>query len=213
MLTEMLSTDPAIESISTASNGKIALARIPQINPDAIILDVEMPEMDGLQTLTQLRRTYRTLPVIMFSTLTARGAGATLDALALGANDYVTKPSTRSGTVGQLNLVYKDLVEKIKMHCRYTPGSGDSAPTDLFRSAFDKPGIVAAQVSGPAIALPTAQPSWSAPVEAIAIGVSTGGPNALAALLPTFPTNLGVPVFIVQHMPRLFTKMLADRLS
>jgi two-component system chemotaxis response regulator CheB len=84
MLTEMLSTDPAIESISTASNGKIALARIPQINPDAIILDVEMPEMDGLQTLTQLRRTYRTLPVIMFSTLTARGAGATLDALALG---------------------------------------------------------------------------------------------------------------------------------
>ena len=123
MLTEMLSGDPAIESVSTASNGKIALARIPQVNPDAIVLDVEMPEMDGLQTVAEIRRINKTLPVIMFSTVTARGASATLDAIALGANDYVTKPSTRSGTVGQLALVYQDLVEKIKAHCHFEANS------------------------------------------------------------------------------------------
>ncbi len=125
MLSEMLSNDPAIESVSTASNGKIALARIPQVNPDAIILDVEMPELDGLQTLTEIRRFNKILPVIMFSTVTARGAGATLDALALGANDYVTKPSSRSGTVGQLALVYQDLVEKIKAHAHYSSEVAD----------------------------------------------------------------------------------------
>ena len=123
MLSEMLSANPAIESVSTASNGKIALARIPQLNPDAIILDVEMPEMDGLQTVAAIRRFNKTLPIIMFSTVTARGASATLDAIALGANDYVTKPSTRSGTVGQLGLVYQDLLEKSRRIVTTTPNA------------------------------------------------------------------------------------------
>src|SRR5262249_51820121 len=119
MLTEMLTSHPAIESVATASNGRIALARIPQVTPDAVILDVEMPEMDGLQTVAEIRRFNKRLPVIMFSTVTARGAAATLDAIGLGANDYVTKPSTRSGTVGQIGLVYKELVDKILAHCRF----------------------------------------------------------------------------------------------
>ncbi len=202
MLTEMLSSDPAIESVSTASNGKIALARIPQVNPDAIILDVEMPELDGLQTLAQIRRFNKTLPVIMFSTVTARGAAATLDAIALGASDYVTKPSTRSGTVGQLGLVYQDLLDKIKAHCHFEANSAGSYAS----------GIIAA----PPLAFRGPQASITnpvGPIEAIAIGVSTGGPNALAALLPSLPSDLSVPVFIVQHMPRLFTKLLAERLS
>ncbi len=209
MLTEMLSANPAIESVSTASNGKIALARIPQVNPDAIILDVEMPEMDGLQTVAAIRRFNRTLPIIMFSTVTARGASATLDAIGLGANDYVTKPSTRSGTVGQLGLVYQDLLDKIKTHCHYEANAGAGDPSPSLRPPVNS----AAKIVTPATALQLATPAASGPIEAIAIGVSTGGPNALAALLPTFPADLSVPIFIVQHMPRLFTKLLAERLS
>jgi len=88
------------EVVGPAANGKIALALIPQLNPDAVILDIEMPEMDGLQTLAALRREYKSLPVIMFSTLTARGAQATLEALELGANDYALKPSSTAGSTG-----------------------------------------------------------------------------------------------------------------
>jgi len=214
MLSEMLSRDPAIESVSTASNGKIALARISQVHPDAIVLDVEMPEMDGLQTVAEIRRFNKTLPVIMFSTVTARGASATLDAIALGANDYVTKPSTRSGTLGQLGLVYQELVDKIKAHCHF-----DANPVDGYASRTNHSvGSAASIIAPPPITLPgvhlsIAKPVVSAPIDAIAIGVSTGGPNALAALLPSFLSDLAVPVFIVQHMPRLFTKLLAERLS
>jgi len=214
MLSEMLSANPAIESVSTASNGKIALARIPQVNPDAIILDVEMPEMDGLQTVAAIRRFNRTLPVIMFSTVTARGASATLDALALGANDYVTKPSTRSGTVGQLALVYQDLLDKIKAHCHFDANSVDGGSSSTSPSAGSAPRATGpTPIASQGLQVPLATPGASGLIEAIAIGVSTGGPNALAALLPALPADLGVPVFIVQHMPRLFTKLLAERLS
>jgi len=211
MLSEMLSNHRAIESVSTASNGKIALARIPQVNPDAIVLDVEMPEMDGLATLKQIRRRSLTLPVIMFSTLTARGAGATLDALALGANDYVTKPSARSGTVGQLGLVYKELLDKILAHCNVEPISYDTE-AERDRPVFPvvTPAIIPGKTAPPIV---MASPVSGGPAEAIAIGISTGGPNALAVLIPSFPANLTVPVLVVQHMPRLFTKLLAERLS
>src|SRR3954453_13559943 len=93
LVTDVLSGDPNLEVAATAATGRIALAKIPQVNPDVIILDVEMPEMDGLATLSAIRKTYPALPVIMFSTLTQRGAAATLDALALGASDYVAKPA------------------------------------------------------------------------------------------------------------------------
>ena len=213
MLSEMLSSHPAIESVATASNGKIALARIPQINPDVVILDVEMPEMDGLQTVAAIRRFNLTLPIIMFSTVTARGASATLDAIALGANDYVTKPSTRSGTVGQLGLVYKDLVDKITTHCHFdTTSTGDSPESKLFIDGAPRI-ITRPDLNASRPGLPFAPANAIGPIEAIAIGVSTGGPNALAVLLPSFPTDLSVPIFIVQHMPRLFTKLLAERLS
>ena len=98
LVSDMLSTDPQVEVVGTASNGRLALARLDQLNPDVVTMDVEMPEMDGLATLRELRKTRPRLPVIMFSTLTERGASATLDALALGANDYVTKPTGMSST-------------------------------------------------------------------------------------------------------------------
>ena len=93
VLSDTLSGDPALEVVGTASDGRIALAKIPLLKPDLITLDVEMPVMDGLETLAVIRKLYPQLPVIMFSALTERGAAATLDALALGASDYATKPS------------------------------------------------------------------------------------------------------------------------
>ena len=93
IISKALSTDEALEVAGTAPNGKMAIAKIPQLNPDLITLDVEMPEMDGLQTLAIIRQKYPSLPVIMFSAITERAASSTLEALRLGARDYVTKPS------------------------------------------------------------------------------------------------------------------------
>ena len=93
LVSDVLAGDPRLEVVGTAANGKVALAKIPQLNPDLITLDVEMPVMDGLETLEHLRRLHPRLPVVMFSTLTERGTTATLDALEKGASDYVTKPA------------------------------------------------------------------------------------------------------------------------
>src|SRR6516164_6930271 len=111
---EELSNDPALEVVGTAANGRIALAKMPQVCPDIVILDVEMPEMDGLTTLAELRKTYPRLPVIMFSALTERGAEATLDALALGATDYFTKPANVGGLDESLAVIREWLIPEIK---------------------------------------------------------------------------------------------------
>ncbi|MFM8274477.1 MAG: response regulator, partial [Gemmata sp.] len=113
-VTEVLSADPEIEVVGTAANGRIALSRMPQANPDLVILDVEMPEMDGLATLATLRKSYPRLPVIMFSALTERGAAATLDALALGATDYFTKPSGPGGVEEARRIIREQLVPAVK---------------------------------------------------------------------------------------------------
>ncbi len=194
LLTQMLSSDPALEVVGAASNGKIALARIPLLKPDIVILDVEMPEMNGLETLAAIRNTDKRLPVIMFSTLTARGASATLDALALGATDYVTKPSG-AGDFSSVTRTHQDLLDKIKLF------GGGSAPF-----------VPSTSAAAPPEAWPRAAAQYR-PAEVIAIGISTGGPNALAELMPCFPADLAVPILIVQHMPPVFTKLLAERLD
>src|SRR5262249_341768 len=117
MVSDVISADPALEVAGIAPNGRIALAKIPQVNPDIVTLDVEMPEMDGLQTLAAIRKQYPSLPVIMFSTLTQRGAATTIDALTLGANDYVTKPANVGSVMEALQCLRDQLVPKIKLWC------------------------------------------------------------------------------------------------
>jgi two-component system, chemotaxis family, protein-glutamate methylesterase/glutaminase len=200
MLTDILSSDPAIEVVGTAANGSIALAKISQVNPDVITLDVEMPEMDGLQVLAELRKIYRTLPVIMFSSLTARAASTTLQALSLGATDYVTKPSRAGSMDKAMQQVREQLLPKIRALCAV-----DSAYAPIMREGRGslpppEPGA-SVHVAGPTT------------VGILAVGASTGGPNALTAVFAALPKTLPVPVVLVQHMPPLFTKLLADRLS
>jgi two-component system, chemotaxis family, protein-glutamate methylesterase/glutaminase len=117
MLSETLSGDPALEVVATASDGRIAVAKIPMLKPDLITLDIEMPVMDGLATLVELRKLYPKLPVIMFSTLTERGAAATLDALSLGASDYATKPSNSGSPAAAIERIRSELIPKIKALC------------------------------------------------------------------------------------------------
>jgi two-component system chemotaxis response regulator CheB len=191
LLSEVLAADPEIEVAGTADNGNLALTRIPEVKPDLITLDIDMPGMDGLATITEIRKLYPNLPVIMFSSLTERGAGATLDALARGAGDYVAKPTNAGSVEGARARVREELIPKIKSLC---------AVRGKFPQSLSAPAVVA---------------TIRAPVriDIVAIGTSTGGPSALAELVPQFPANFPVPIVIVQHMPPMFTRLLADRLN
>jgi two-component system chemotaxis response regulator CheB len=186
---DALSSTPGIEVVGTASSGAVALAKIPSVRPDVVTLDVEMPGLNGIETLTRIRQRYQKLPVIMFSTLTERGASTTLEALSLGASDYVTKPTNSESLADSMEHVRRELVAKI-----LALASGRST---------------AATQRSPVLLGKTGRQR----IEVVAIGVSTGGPNALAAVIPHIPRDFPVPVVIVQHMPALFTRLLADRLS
>ncbi len=194
LVTQALSEDSQIEVVGAAANGKIALQRISQINPDVITLDVEMPEMDGLETLRHLRVEFPKLRVIMFSTLTERGATTTLEALSLGASDYIAKAANVGSLDVSLRRLRDDLIPKIKQFFLAPP-----VPQSRPSAAPVRPGLAA--------------PAKIARRRVIAIACSTGGPNALSAIIPDFPADLPAPIVLVQHMPALFTRLLAERLE
>ncbi|MDT7856050.1 chemotaxis response regulator protein-glutamate methylesterase [Rubrivirga sp. S365] len=191
LVSDVLEADPEITVAATAPNGRVALQKVPMVAPDVVVLDVEMPVMGGLETLRVLRDEHPHLPVIMFSSLTERGASTTLDALALGARDYVAKPTNTSGILEAREQVREQLVPKVKaLGRRRTPSATPPAAPPV-RAASGR----------------------AARVDAVVVGVSTGGPNALVEVLPALPADFPVPVLVVQHMPPLFTKSLADRLD
>jgi two-component system chemotaxis response regulator CheB len=196
VVTHALSQDQQVEVVGEASNGREALDCLPLLRPDVVILDVEMPELGGLQTLQAIRASYPALPVIMFSGLTERGATVTLDALALGATDYVTKPSDPSDPAATI-AVSEQLAGKIR-------------------------GLFAARLQGRSArmlaqhAARTEAPGRQGgerPIDVVAIAVSTGGPAALDVLLGGLAADFPLPILVVQHMPPLFTKSLAERLD
>jgi two-component system chemotaxis response regulator CheB len=114
IVTDVLSDDPAIDVVGTAVNGKVALAKLDQLKPDLVTMDIEMPEMNGIEAVRGIRATRSRVPIIMFSTLTERGATATLDALSAGANDYVTKPANVGSVAQSMESVREQLIPKIK---------------------------------------------------------------------------------------------------
>lgn len=196
LVTSALNRDPDLEVVGTAADGQMALARLAELQPDVVLLDLEMPVMDGLQTLVALRKTHPRLPVIMFSRHTQRGVEATVHALTLGADDYVPKPGDGI-EVGP--CIENLLIPKIKMLARRASHLAETrTPT--------------AEVPTSASARARSRPRPQR-VEMVVIGASTGGPNALAALFPSFPTDWSVPLVIVQHMPAEFTARLAERLT
>jgi two-component system chemotaxis response regulator CheB len=193
LLTETLSGDIALEVVGTASDGRIALTKLAQLKPDLVTLDIEMPVMNGLETLAAIRKLPPKLPVIMFSTLTEHGAAATLDALSLGASDYATKPSNTGSFPIAIERIRAELIPKIKALCGIAtikaPTLSPTRPTLKLR------------------------PRTNPRLEIVAIGTSTGGPNALAEVLPRMPADFPVPIVVVQHMPPIFTRLLAERLA
>jgi two-component system, chemotaxis family, protein-glutamate methylesterase/glutaminase len=197
LISTALSEADDIEIVATARDGLEAVDLVDQLQPDVVTLDIEMPNLDGLGALQRIREKHRRLPVIMFSTLTERGAAATLEALSRGASDYVTKPSNTGSVAEGLASVRDQLVPRIRAL------AASVRPSLRAATAVPAPVRRTTPVAKPAAGLP----------QVLLIGCSTGGPDALATLLADLPADLGVPVLVVQHMPPVFTTMLAQRLD
>lgn len=194
-IAQQLNEHPEIQVIGSASNGKEALRLIPELLPDVITLDVEMPHMDGLTTLSHIMTNFPR-PVIMFSSLTKEGAAETIRALMLGAVDFITKPDNRMN----IRKAMKEMTEKIlcAAKARVKPAAAQAS-----RSSFSE------QV--PSLDKQTLVYKKTTPV--VLIGSSTGGPGALNEIVPALPSDLPSPVLIVQHMPAGFTHSLSERLN
>ncbi len=205
LVADTLAADPGIEVVGTAADGRSALAKVEQLAPDLVTMDVEMPVMDGIDAVRALRKSGHRMPIIMFSTLTERGAAATLDALAAGATDYVAKPANVGSVRESLAQVAGELIPRIKA---FVPRP--AAPADVLRPAAR--GVALRR--GPAAPV-TLQPPPAAPFRprVVVLGSSTGGPAALSLVLAGLTAPLPVPLVMVQHMPALFTKQLAARLD
>ncbi|MEO5838345.1 MAG: chemotaxis-specific protein-glutamate methyltransferase CheB [Acidimicrobiales bacterium] len=188
LVARVLAAEPSTELAGVAPNGRVALEKIARTRPDIVLLDLEMPEMDGFATLAEIRRIDPTLPVIIFSHLTSSGAAATLEALAQGATAFALKP--RADGIGLAEAQVREdllpLIASVRLRAHDT--------------------------AAPAI-VPVRHQRFRGRVSAIVVAVSTGGPNALATIVATLPADFRVPIFIVQHMPPVFTKMLAERLD
>jgi len=218
LLRALFETDPEIEVAGVAADGRAALSQIDELDPDLVTLDIEMPVLDGISCLRELRKKRPNLPVLMLSTLTERGAAATLDALALGASDYVTKPQRIADRDQALDGFRAQIIPKIKALGGRRLGSPGGPAAAAGGGAARTPAL-AALAAGPAVTparapatFTLAAPSTVVP-EIVAIGVSTGGPNALAELLPALPASFPVPIVIAQHIPPVFSTLLAGRLA
>jgi two-component system chemotaxis response regulator CheB len=232
LVVDALSGGTDINVVGTAANGRLAQNKIDQLKPDVVTMDIEMPEMNGIEAVRELRKRHPRLPVIMFSTLSAAGATATLEALAAGATDYVTKPAHLGSVAASIQAVRDQLVPRIRAlggrsAGTRTPGAG-RPPAGPLRPppAYPSPGSEA-RPAGP-FARPTAPAGGTAArpappgaaalrqgarVDVLAVGCSTGGPEALAQVVAALPGSLPVPVLVVQHMPPVFTRMFAERLD
>jgi two-component system chemotaxis response regulator CheB len=192
---------PRMELCGVAQDGVDCLEAVKRLMPDVLVLDLEMPRLNGLEVLRRLQVESPGLPVIMCSAHTERGARSTLEALACGAADYVTKPAEQRDFASAMLSLSQQLLPRIAALAKRAKRKEETAVArsgtgDAFKSSLS--------------AVPT---KASSPIEVVVIGLSTGGPSALEQLLPRLPADFPVPVLIVQHMPKLFTGALAERLD
>ncbi len=212
LLRDTLVQIDGVEVVGTASNGSLALSKLSLLEPDLLTLDVEMPMMDGLETLRQLRQVAPTVGVIMVSAHTNRGAKVTMEALELGAFDFIAKPEGNDladnlvSLRRQLHPIIAAWRNKKRLKSLLDAKDTPTRPPERTITTPAQPGAEEVIQSMRAL-------SRSAPIALVALGVSTGGPQALAHLIPRLPQDLGVPVVVVQHMPPMFTAALADSLN
>ena len=276
ILCDTLAGDPTFEVVGTAADGKLGLDQVEALKPDVVTLDIEMPVMDGVETAREIHQRWPRLPVIMFSTLSQRGATATLEALGAGAVDYVTKPTNSASLQDAMQSLREDLFAKLKLHGGRVASARESAAAPVAAPAV-RP-VAPSAPSAPAAESRDQRTGWRSPVEPawdasqrqsfrerlarltpsspaprpatppeptpsllaprppavpasspavkprarllpgeapeiVVIGVSTGGPPALNVVLPALPASFPVPILIVQHMPPLFTRLLAQQLA
>lgn len=207
-ITTVLGKDSGLEVVGAAVNGRVGLELVAQLKPDLVTLDIEMPELDGLAVLREIRKVDRHIPVVMFSSLTQRGARATILALPLGATDYVGKPTNVSSLEEAWRCLESELLPKVRLHGeRALQRTAGTSSTSLSGAPASTPARPSPAVPG------SPRPLARPPVTVVCIGVSTGGPNALAQILGAMTEPPPVPILIVQHMPAAFTRLLAERLS
>ena len=208
-----LKTIPDLSIVGEAPNGKEAQSLARSTSPDVIVMDVEMPVMDGIDAVRQLRASGINTPVIMFSSLTSRGAEATMDAIEAGANDFATKPANVGHVQNALKHVRDELVTAIRRWTQKVAPAAPrrAAPVRQQPQAEKKPQVAPQRQAMPVKAQSPLRNIGQ--ISAIGIGISTGGPQALSSLFKEIPKELSVPVFIVQHMPPVFTGLLAERLA
>ena len=220
IIASALQKDPAIEVVGFAANGLQAIEAIKTLSPDVLTLDIEMPVMDGLTALREIRKTNKYLPIIMFSSLTHKGAQAAVMALTAGASDYVGKPAASAGSIdGAFKVLETELIPKIiglakrvKSRQAREINSPDAKSTRPALNPKINPELE--PIRPKSIGINAGQSVIPIkPVQAICIGVSTGGPMALMQVFSQISVPLIVPIFIVQHMPPSFTGLLAARLS
>ncbi len=207
IVSEILSELPDVDVVGTANNGKIAISRITSLNPDLLILDIEMPGMNGLEVLQSIQEHSLDVGAIVLSTLTPKGGEITVNALELGAFDFILKPD--SGSMEENRKDIKDSLfpmlkaftrrQEIRRILRGKSGLTGEASGQGKKSVVQRMGIIAGR------AMPKSQ--------VVGIGISTGGPKALSEVMPEFPANIDVPILIVQHMPAVFTQALAKSLD
>jgi two-component system chemotaxis response regulator CheB len=195
-LTEALARTPEILVVGSASSGRIALMKIPLLCPDVVALDMEMPDASGVETLSAIRAAHPALSVIVLGSPAGAGHAGLAQALALGAAASVIKPALGAHTGGARDLLGDELAAKIMKYCPGQPCFSAIEP--------EQP---------PDAPAPAERDRTEARVDVLAIAVSTGGPSALMDLIPRFPKDFPVPIVIVQHMPPIFTTLLAERLA
>jgi two-component system chemotaxis response regulator CheB len=188
IISDMINSEEDMEAVDIARNGQDMFDKISKHNPNVITLDVEMPVMDGITALKEIKKRRLNIPVIMLSSVSVKGTALTMECLETGAFDFVSKPS---GSISlDINKVKIELIEKIRM-------------------AYERENTITAVIERSKPELK----SLTNKIEAVVIGASTGGPKALYSVITALPEKLSVPVFIVQHMPVGFTKAFADRLN